>query len=69
MRAYADGTALVHFDTFQHMGAIHDMFLEYERISGLWLNVDKTILVPLFRYDRDEVRRQLSRGAPLWGPS
>ncbi|CAK0868643.1 unnamed protein product, partial [Prorocentrum cordatum] len=44
-----------------------DMCLEYERISGLRLNADKAILVPLFRYVRDEARRRLIREAPVWG--
>ena len=67
VRAYADDTALVHAAIFQHIGALQDMFIEYERISGLRLNIDKTVFVPLFRYDRDEVRRRLTREAPLRG--
>ncbi|CAK0847085.1 unnamed protein product, partial [Prorocentrum cordatum] len=44
-----------------------DMLLEYERISGVRLNVGKTVCVSFFRCEREEVRCQLIREAPLWG--
>ena len=36
-------------------------------MSGLRLNVQKTVLVPLFVHDREVLRRRVQQAAPLWG--
>ena len=66
-RAYADDTALVHPALIRHLGILQNIFTEYELIAGLGLNVRKTVLVPLFEYDRDTLRQRIHQIAPLWG--
>ena len=48
-RAFADDTAVVLESFFSSFPTIAQMFDEYARISGLALNYDKTIIVPLWR--------------------
>ena len=39
---------------------------EFARISGLHLNIGKTVIVPLFPYLLFDVREQIARTAPQW---
>ena len=41
-------------------------FDEFARISGLHLNIGKTVIVPLFPYLLFDVREQIARTAPQW---
>ena len=66
-RAYADDFALVHGDVLSQAGTLCSLFLEYERVSGLRLNIQKTVLVPLFRYEPAVVRARLQDAARDWG--
>ena len=67
LRAYADDTALVHKNIWSVVGKLQDIFYEYERISGLALNIRKTVLVPLTFFDPARARALLVEHAPLWG--
>eukprot|EP00959_Pyramimonas_sp_CCMP1952_P071022 1482766-Pyramimonas_sp.AAC.1 len=49
------------------LGIIQDIFAEYERVSGLRLNVKKTVFVPLFTFGAMSLRSRLHAAAPLWG--
>ena len=66
-RAYADDLAIVHADIMSQLGRLQDTFSEYERLSGLRLNVRKTVFVPLFQFDTLALRSRLHAVAPLWG--
>ena len=67
LRAYADDTALVDPQLMDHLGQLERTFGEYARISGLDLNVGKTVLVPLGQLTHVQVRERLQQGSPLWG--
>jgi hypothetical protein len=67
LKAYADDTALVHQNMWRAIGSLEVLFDEYERTSGLALNVHKTVLVPLSSYDPNDIRARLFQHAPLWG--
>ena len=43
------------------------IFREYEYITGLALNVSKTVLVPLSAFDPADLRSRLAALVPLWG--
>ena len=49
------------------MGAIQNLFQEFANISGLHINIAKTVLVPLFPFDLLELRAAICRAAPEWG--
>ena len=42
------------------------MFSEFAKISGLELNLDKCVVIPLNRQPLDEARRQLAISVPEW---
>lgn len=48
IRAYADGIALVTRPVKRHAKSIMDIFSEYERASGLGLNIKNVVVVPLW---------------------
>ena len=66
-RAYADDLALVLPDARRHFGILQSCFTQFERISGLGLNIPKTVLIPLDPYEDAEVRAAVGAGAPGWG--
>ena len=66
-RAWADDLATVLPDADVHFRALQDFFLDFGRVAGLHLNICKTVLVPLFRFDETDVRALVSSGAPDWG--
>jgi hypothetical protein len=47
-RAFADDTAAVLQNFFESMPAVAGLFGEYARISGLFLNYSKTVVIPLW---------------------
>ena len=47
--------------------ALHVIFSEFYFISGLSLNIPKTVVVPLFPIDLLEFRSLLARAVPEWG--
>jgi len=49
------------------LGQLCAFFLDFDRVSGLRLNIAKTVIVPLFPHDGSEVRALLSSEAPDWG--
>ena len=66
-RAYADDLALVTPDLEADLPALTRLFWEYERISGLTLNIAKTVLVPLDGEDLEVAKSVIGRAAPTWG--
>ena len=67
IRAYADDTALVHKRIWSVLPDIELIFGDFQRISGLALNIDKTVFVPLSNDSLENVREKLIRSTPLWG--
>ena len=67
LRSWADDLAMVLPDGFRMLARLQDIFVDFERVSGLGLNIPKTVLVPLDPYDELEVRRIVARQAPGWG--
>ena len=51
---------------FSHLQALAGIFDEFACISGLYLNIGKTVIVPLFPYLLFEVRERIARTAPQW---
>jgi hypothetical protein len=49
-RAFADDTAAVLQDLFGMLPKVATLFEEYAKISGLYLNISKTIVIPLWRH-------------------
>ena len=63
-RAWADDLAMVIHKAEPHLRALQNFFLELGSVSGLHLNVAKTTIIPLFRFDEETVRSSISRLAP-----
>ena len=68
-RAWADDLAMVLPSAKLHLYALRNFFLDFGRVAGLHLNISKTVLVPLFRFEEEDVRSAVSRLAPDWGAS
>ncbi len=66
-RAWADDIAMVIPSAGPHLRALQNFFLDFGRVAGLHLNIAKTVLVPLFRFQENEVRSIISSCAPDWG--
>ena len=47
------------------MSTIGPLFDEYRRVSGLGLNVQKTVLVPLFKFEVTALRSSIVQSAPV----
>ncbi|CAK0878271.1 unnamed protein product, partial [Prorocentrum cordatum] len=67
LRARSDDTALVHPDIWGALPQIEVIPPDFQRMSELALNVDKTAFVPLSRGSSESTRERLARAAPLWG--
>ena len=67
VRGYADDTALVVEDYIKDLPYLSLLFEDFRRISGLELNVKKTVFIPLWQYSTSEQVRKLVREyCPLW---
>ena len=66
-RAWADDLAMILPRGWEHLRALQSFFIDFGLVSGLQLNVGKTVLVSLFQYEEDTVRDLVSRVAPDWG--
>ncbi|CAK0845138.1 unnamed protein product [Prorocentrum cordatum] len=67
LRAHADDTALVHQNIWRVLPQIELIFSEFQSMSGLASNVDKTVFVPLSGENLESTRERLAQAAPLWG--
>ena len=50
----------------RHLSSLQDLFDEFARISGLVLNVHKTVLIPLDPVNLEAVRADINVAAPGW---
>ena len=67
LRAYADDIALVIKDYNQSAGIISQIFDEFGEISGLRLNIKKTLFIPLWPLQSKEALQALLREeCPRW---
>jgi len=66
-RAWADDLAMTIPDGMSQLGQLCDLFRDFHRVSGLELNIPKTVIVPLYPFDTGEVRVKLAAEAPDWG--
>ena len=66
IRAYADDLAIVLPNGIASCSLLEDLFHGYATISGLKLNIDKTVCIPLFHFQVERLREQRSMAAPTW---
>ena len=66
LRAWADDLAMVLPAGLRHLPAVQAFFDEFARISGLALNVPKTVLVPLDPVDLAAARTSIAAVVPGW---
>ena len=64
LRAWADDLAMVLPGAMAKLSALHQFFDEFFRLSGLRLNVPKTVVVPLDPFDELSFRQELLRRIP-----
>ena len=67
LRAFADDVAAVVSDLMLSVPSLHTVFHEFGRLSGLRLNLPKTVMVPLFLGDRGAIAQEVIRDRPGWG--
>ena len=66
IRAYADDVALVSRDILGSCRTFGPVFEEYARLSGMELNLRKTVFVPLSDVPLDRFRERLAELHPRW---
>ncbi len=66
-RAWADDLAMVLPAAASQLRALQNFFLDFGCVAGLHLNMSKTVIVPLHRYNMGEVRTCIAHNAPDWG--
>ena len=66
VRAYADDTALPVKDTTESIPELEKLFVEFQDLSGLRINVSKSELVPLNNRGLDANRRHLECIGKSW---
>ena len=65
-RAYADDLSAVLPRGIRELPLLVSVFEDYAAISGLHLNMSKTVLIPLFVCHHADLSQELSRRFPLW---
>ena len=66
VRGYADDTAMVLQQWRTHWPAIQQIFTRFAAVSGLDLNIGKTVLIPLGDESCEAVRASLAAAGDLW---
>jgi hypothetical protein len=66
VRAFADDTAMVMHDWWGSAGMVRRIFSEFSNISGLDLNLPKTVMIPLWPAPVLEVRKAVEGTLPEW---
>ena len=65
-RAFADDTAAVSADIFSDAAALLDVFRRYAAMSGLELNMRKTVIIPLVPEAPDSWGERFLTSFPQW---
>ena len=66
-RAWADDLAMVIGNLKGNIHGLQNFFLDFAKISGLHLNVEKTVVVPLSVYEETKIRNLIGSRAPDFG--
>ena len=66
LRAFADDTAMVTSNWWDIAASVQSAFEEFGTISGLILNLPKTVLIPLWPAPLENVKAELARRLPAW---
>ena len=66
IRAFADDTAMVVTDWWRTSSGLQSVFEEFGLISGLVLNIPKTVIIPLWPADIDKVRAEVAHRLHAW---
>ena len=66
IKAFADDTAVVIKDYTRTLPTLCMLFTEYEQISGLALNVNKTVFIPLWQFSVSSLRNLVHENCLLW---
>ena len=66
LRAFADDTAMVIKDWWSSASTVAAVFEVFGSISGLILNLPKTVVIPLWPANLATVRTQLTEQVPIW---
>ena len=66
LRAYADDLALVSKDIWTSAAVFGPIFAQFALLSGLGLNLRKTVFVPLGDETPEAFRREFERLCPGW---
>ena len=64
VRAFADDTAVVIQNYIPTLPILQKLFSEFEAICGLALNIKKTVLIPLWRFNCINVQRIIKETCP-----
>ena len=67
IRAFADDTAVIIQYWWQSADQMREIFAEFARISGLELNLPKTVIVPLWLTSLQDLRSAIERTLHGWG--
>ena len=67
-RAFADDTAMLTHNLLTTASPILSLFSEYGSISGLHLNLPKTVAIPLWLASLQEIKQQLTSIDRGWSP-
>ena len=67
IRAYADDTATVTPDFWHDAPLLRNLFDDFERVSGLGLNIGKCVIIPLSPQPLPNFRERLCSAVPEWG--
>ena len=65
-RAFADAIGIVLSDWNLELPLLASIFSEFAATSGLSLNVDKTVAIPLWEVDHAALRRETTAIVPAW---
>ena len=66
VRAYADDTAIVTHNFWQDAPRLQRIFDEFACVSGLHLNMSKSVIIPLSMSTLDQFQKRLSVEVPVW---
>ena len=66
IRAFADDTAMAIQDFWDSADIVFEAFKKFGLASGLYLNIPKTVIVPLWSSPLEEIREDITRRSPCW---
>ena len=67
VKAFADDTAIIVKNLGTALGPVAGIFEEYRKISGLELNIPKTVVIPLWNESLETIKGSVLHICPNWG--